>query len=73
MEGQMAKKYRYTMDVTEEFKKEIEEISSEFGIPKSEVIRRAIALLKIAHREIRKGNHVGAVQDEGVLKLEFLL
>ena len=43
----MAKKLRYTIDLTEELDKAIEDIAREEGIPKSEVYRRAIALLKV--------------------------
>ena len=69
----MAKKVRYTIDLTEELNNEIEEIAQTEGIPKSEVFRRAIALLKVAQRATRQGEHVGVGRDPKSLKIQFVL
>ncbi len=70
----MAKKVRYTIDLTDELNEEIDEIAKKAGITKSEVFRRALALLKVTDEATRSGEHVG-VGREGAksLKREFVM
>jgi hypothetical protein len=69
----MAKKIRYTIDLTEELNQEVEDIADEAGIPKSEVFRRALALLKVAQKAAKRGEHVGIGKDgQESLKTEFV-
>ncbi len=70
----MAKKVRYTIDLTQEVNSEIQEIADEAGIPKSEVFRRALGLLKLTHKAVRNGEHVGIGRSgSDSLKTEFVL
>ncbi len=69
----MAKEVRYTIDLTEDLNQEIEEIAEKAGITKSELFRRALALLKVTQRATDEGEHVGVVKDRESLKREFVL
>ena len=69
----MARKVRYTIDLTEQLNEEVEEIAQAAGIPKSEVFRRAIALLKVAQNATRQGERIGIGRDPESLKTEFIL
>lgn len=69
----MARKVRYTIDLTEQLNEEVEKIAQAAGIPKSEVFRRAIALLKVAQNATRQGERIGIGRDPESLKTEFIL
>ena len=68
----MAKKVRYTIDLTEEMEVEIENLALESGVAKSEIFRRAIGLLKVAHQAANDGKHVGVGRNKEALSREFV-
>jgi len=70
----MPRKIRYTMDVTRPMHAEIEQMAKEAGVPKSEIFRTGIALLKVYYQAIRAGEHVGVGRDGTCsLRREFIL
>jgi hypothetical protein len=68
----MADKIRLTVDVSRELNQILEDIAEESGGTKSEVFRKAIALLDVAHKAKRKGKHVGIAADTQTLETEFV-
>ena len=61
---------RMTVDLPEDINNLITSIASEQGIPKTEVVRRAFAILKVAQEERSKGGMLGMVRraDDGKLE-----
>jgi predicted transcriptional regulator len=58
---------RLTLDVSPEIDKSLTDIAKRSGITKTEAMRRAFALLKVADRENSKGNgySLGVVRENG--------
>lgn len=52
------KKVRLTLDVSEGLNEIIEDIAAETGSTKSEVLRKALAMLDVAHKAVREGKEV---------------
>lgn len=61
---------RMTVDLPEDINNLITSIASEQGIPKTEVVRRAFAILKVAQEERSNGGMLGMVRRDGEGKLE---
>lgn len=57
-------KVRFNLDVTQEVADFLESLATEQGTTKSEVMRRALALLKVAHEERSRGRSLGFVSKE---------
>lgn len=55
----MAEKIRLTVDVSAELNRVLEEIAEETGSSKSEVFRKAVALIDVAHKAKKQGKRIG--------------
>lgn len=51
-------KTRWTVDVSKELDRAVNDIAAEDGVTKSDVLRRAVALLKLAHEAQKRGDKV---------------
>lgn len=58
---------RLNVVLSGEVAKALEEISEATDVTKTALIRDAIALLKLAHEQKKKGRHLGFATDEGKL------
>ncbi len=67
-----AGKVRLTVDVSKELNQILEDIAEETGGTKSEVFRKAIALLDVAHKAKMSGKHVGIARDQDALETEIV-
>ena len=67
-----AEKVRLTVDVSKELNQILEDIAEETGGTKSEVFRKAIALLDVAHKAKRNGKRVGIARDRESLETEIV-
>jgi predicted transcriptional regulator len=65
-------KVRLTVDVSKELNEMLEGIAKESGSTKSEVFRKAIALLDVAHRAKREGKRFGIAKQEQQLDTEIV-
>lgn len=64
------KKIRINLDVNQEVNGFLERLSEESGTTKTDVMRRALALLKVAHEEKARSRTMGFVPDERASVLE---
>ena len=60
-------KVRLHLQVSAELNEMIEQIADETGSNRSEVIRQALALMKVAHEGKANGKHIGLVSDPSKL------
>jgi len=60
---------RVTAKFSLEQKKVLDELAKEQGAPLSHVLRSALALLKLAIEERKKGNSLAFVKDQRILKV----
>lgn len=67
----MAKIIRLNLQVSEQLNKELEKIAESTGSNRTEVIRQALALMKIAHQACRDGQYLGLVSDQSKLDTEL--
>jgi hypothetical protein len=65
-------KVRLTVDVSKELNDMLESIARESGSTKSDVFRKAIALLDVAHRAKRQGKRIGIAKLEQQLETEIV-
>ena len=56
-------KVRLNLQVSADLNDMIERIADESGTNRSEVIRQALALMKVAHDAKSRGKHIGLVSD----------
>jgi metal-responsive CopG/Arc/MetJ family transcriptional regulator len=68
----MAAKVRLNLQVSEQLNSDLEEMADSTGSNRTEVIRQALALMKIAHQARREGRHVGIVSDATKLDTELV-
>ncbi len=68
----MADKVRLNLQVPNELNQVLEEISDSTGGSKTDVIRQAIALMKVAQDAKRQGRHLGLVSDSRKLETEII-
>jgi metal-responsive CopG/Arc/MetJ family transcriptional regulator len=68
----MAAKVRLNLQVSEQLNSDLEEMADSTGSNRTEVIRQALALMKIAHQARREGRHVGIVSDASKLDTELV-
>jgi len=66
------KKVRMNLQVSAELNELLERIADDTGTNRSDVIRQALALMKVAHEAKRKGKHIGLVSDPGRLDTEIV-
>src|SRR5437899_31091 len=69
---QMADKVRLNLQLSQELNKTLDEISESTGSNRTDVIRQALALMKVAHDAKRKGKHLGLVSDADKLDTEIV-
>lgn len=68
----MSSKVRLTLDVSRDLNNVLENIAEETGSTKTDVFRKAIALLDAAHQAKRRGERVGTATRDQDLKTEFI-
>jgi metal-responsive CopG/Arc/MetJ family transcriptional regulator len=68
----MAAKVRLNLQVSEQLNSDLEAMADSTGSNRTEVIRQALALMKIAHQARREGRHVGIVTDASKLDTELV-
>jgi predicted transcriptional regulator len=68
----MAEKVRLNLQVSNELNNVLEEIADSNGSTKTDVIRQALALMKVAHQAKRTGKHLGVVADPDKLDTEIV-
>ena len=65
-------KVRMNLQVSAEINDLLEKIADETGSNRSEVIRRALALMKVAHDARQRGKRLGLVSDPDKLETEIV-
>ena len=65
-------KLRMNVQISQELTDLIDGIASNSGANRSEVIRQALALMKVAHDARRRGKHIGIVADADKLDTEIV-
>ncbi len=68
----MADKVRLNLQVSSELNDVLEEIADNSGSTKTDVIRQALALMKVAHNAKKNGKHLGLVADADKLDTEII-
>jgi metal-responsive CopG/Arc/MetJ family transcriptional regulator len=68
----MAAKVRLNLQVSEQLNADLDEMADSTGSNRTEVIRQALALMKIAHQARREGRHLGLVSDPSKLDTELV-
>lgn len=68
----MAAKVRLNLQVSEQLNADLEEMADSTGSNRTEVIRQALALMKIAHKARTEGRHLGLVSDPSKLDTELV-
>ncbi|MBW0003460.1 MAG: ribbon-helix-helix protein, CopG family [Hyphomicrobiales bacterium] len=66
------KKERMNLQVSPELSKLLNGIADETGSNRTEVIRQALALMKVAHDAKRRGKHIGLTSDPSKLETEIV-
>lgn len=67
-----AQKVRLNLQVSSELNSVIEEIANSSGGTKTDVIRQALALMKVAHNAKKNNKHLGLVADPEKLDTEII-
>lgn len=65
-------KVRLNLQVSSELNAVLEEIAGKAQSSKTDVIRQALALMKVAHTAKNNGKHLGIVSDAGKLDTEIV-
>jgi predicted transcriptional regulator len=65
-------KVRLNLQVSSELNSALEEIADNSGSTKTDVIRQALALMKVAHNAKKNGKHLGLVTDVNKLDTEIV-
>ena len=68
----MAGRIRLNLQVSEQLNSDLDEMADSTGSNRTEVIRQALALMKIAHQARREGRHLGLVSDPSKLDTELV-
>ena len=68
----MPDKVRLSLQVSQELNQNLEEIANSTGTNRTDVIRQALALMKVAHNAKRDGRHLGLVSDARKLDTEIV-
>lgn len=68
----MAEKIRLNLQLSEELYNELESMASDSATTRSDVIRRALALLKAANSGRKQGKHLGLARKAEQLDQEFI-
>jgi predicted transcriptional regulator len=67
-----AEKVRLSLQVSQELNKTLEDIADSTGANRTDVIRQALALMKVAHAAKKEGKHLGLVADARKLDTEII-
>lgn len=65
-------KVRMNMQISAELNEMLEKIADDTGSNRSEVIRQALALMKVAYDAKKKGKHIGFATDANALETEIV-
>ena len=65
-------KVRLSLQVSQELNQALEEIAETTGTNRTDVIRQALALMKVAHSAKKDGRHLGIVSDAKKLDTEIV-
>ncbi len=68
----MMQKVRLSLQVSDELNDDLDTIADETGTTKSDVLRRALVLLKFAHDAHKEGYRVGVTRDPAKLDREVI-
>jgi metal-responsive CopG/Arc/MetJ family transcriptional regulator len=68
----MVEKVRLNLQMSEELYNELEKLAAESGTTRSDVIRRALGLLKAAYSGRKQGKHLGLARKAEQLDQEFI-
>jgi hypothetical protein len=67
-----AEKIRFNLQVSKELNGVLEQIAADTGGTRTDVIRQALALMKVAHTAKKEGRHLGLVKDRSKLDTEII-
>jgi len=67
-----AEKVRLSLQVSRELNRTLEDIAESTGTNRTDVIRQALALMKVAHTAKKNGKHLGLVADADKLDTEIV-
>jgi hypothetical protein len=70
--GIVSDKVRLNLQVSTELNRVLEQLSEDTGSSRSDVIRQALALMKVAHEGKKEGRHLGLVEDPKRLDTEII-
>ena len=65
-------KIRLSLQVSQELNQTLEEIAESTGTNRTDVIRQALALMKVPHSAKKDGRHLGIVNDAKKLDTEIV-
>ena len=65
-------KVRLSLQVSQELNETLEAIAESTGASRTDVIRQALALMKVAHAAKKDGRHLGLVNDARRLDTEIV-
>lgn len=65
-------KVRLNLQVSTELNQVLERIAEDTGSTRTDVIRQALALMKVAHEARKGGRHIGIVDDAKYLDTEIV-
>ncbi len=65
-------KVRLNLQVSQELNQALEDIAESTGSNRTDVIRQALALMKVAHAAKKDGRHIGIVSDPKKLDTEIV-
>ena len=65
-------KIRLSLQVSAELNQTLEQIAEDTGTNRTDVIRQALALMKVAHTAKTQGRHLGIVADPRKLDTEIV-
>ena len=70
--SEMTDKVRLNLQLSQELTQALDTIAGETGTNRTDVLRQALALMKVAHEGRRKGRHLGLVEDADKLDTEIV-
>jgi predicted transcriptional regulator len=70
--AQNSDKIKLSLEIPLELNARLEEIAKELGSTKSDVLRRALALMEVAHEARKQNKIVGVLTQEQKLEKEFI-
>lgn len=69
----MAEPIRFTLTVSPDLAKQLEQLSVDTGVSKADIIRRGIGLFNVAVEAKNKHQHLGVTDDSNNLDKELLV